>query len=64
MAPSPVETMVYREPVFSYIALDELGPLTMKDDANEFCKAYILEIACMAFRAIHLEVLRELSYDR
>jgi len=45
------------------MAIDELGPLQILDDQGETRKAWILVIACMTFRAVHLEVLRDQSYE-
>jgi len=63
MPPLPVERTAFREPVFTYLAMDELGPLHILDDHEQPQKAYILVLACMTFRAIHLEVLKDLSYE-
>jgi len=63
MAPLPRERAAFREPVFTNQAIDELGPLLILDDQGEESKVWILVIACMTFRAVHLEVLRDLSYE-
>ena len=62
-APLPPERTAVREPVFHHMALDEMGPIPILDDRGEEQKAYVLVVACMTFRAIHLEVLRDLSYE-
>ena len=63
MAPLPAERTAFREPVFTYMAIDEMGPLSILNDADQEVKAYLLIIACMTFRAVHIEVLKDLSYE-
>ena len=47
--------------VFEAIGLDYTGPLYVKEN-GQVVKTYILLITCAVFRAVHLELVQDLSY--
>ncbi|XP_041480432.1 uncharacterized protein LOC121427921 [Lytechinus variegatus] len=49
-------------PPFTYCGLDCFGPFTLKEGRKEI-KRYGLILTCMAMRAVHIEMLDDLSTD-
>ena len=61
MADLPVDRTT-PSPPFTYCGLDCFGPFTVKEGRREL-KRYGLLLTCLASRAIHIEVLDDLSTD-
>jgi hypothetical protein len=61
MAPLPAER-TKPAPPFSYVGLDCFGPFVVKDGRKEN-KRWGLLVTCMASRAIHIELLEDMSSD-
>ncbi|XP_057709746.1 uncharacterized protein LOC130927761 [Corythoichthys intestinalis] len=61
MADLPEERME-TSPPFTYCGMDSFGPFYIKDGRKEL-KRYGLVITCMCSRAIHIEMLEDLSTD-
>lgn len=62
MPPHP-DIRVNRFRVFENIGLDYIGPVTIKNDSGHN-KVWILIITCFNTRAVHLEVITDLSADK
>ncbi|XP_077989886.1 uncharacterized protein LOC144444347 [Glandiceps talaboti] len=62
MPPWP-RTRVSQSTPFTYTGLDYLGPMYIKDN-TEICKVWICLFTCLAVRAIHMEIIRDLSTDQ
>ncbi|XP_046399958.1 uncharacterized protein LOC124166473 [Ischnura elegans] len=65
MAPLPVERLTPRRP-FSYTGLDYAGPIwlrTSKGRGSKSHKGYIVVFICLVTRAIHLEIVTDLTTD-
>ena len=60
IAPLP-EFRVSEAPPFSRIGIDFAGPLYVKDKSNVMQKHYIALFTCFVTRAIHLELVEDLS---
>ena len=61
MAPLP-EVRLHEVPPFTHIGIDCFGPFTVKERRSHV-KRYGLLITCMASRAIHIEVLDDMTTD-
>ncbi|XP_041985487.1 uncharacterized protein LOC121737823 isoform X2 [Aricia agestis] len=62
MAQLPPERVRYQEP-FSFVGIDYFGPLTVETKgSNE--KRWVCLYTCLAVRAIHLEVVQELTAEQ
>lgn len=61
MADLPFER-VNTSPPFTYTGLDVFGPFYTKQGRKE-CKRYGLLLTCLCLRAIHIEMLEDLSID-
>jgi len=61
MADLPADR-VYPSPPFTYTGLDCFGPFYTKQGRKE-CKRYGLLFTCLSSRAIHIEMLEDLSTD-
>ena len=59
MAPWPRERVSKATP-FTYTGLDYLGPLYIKEKA-ETSKVWICLFTCLTIRAIHLEIIQDMS---
>ena len=60
MAPLPTER-VSRSPPFVNTGVDYFGPILVKDVENEKHKTWICLLTCMVTRAIHLEVVEDMT---
>jgi len=63
MPPLPVER-VTKIPPFTETGLDYLGPLYIRDNSRENSKVWICLFTCLTVRAIHLEVISDLSAEQ
>ena len=63
MAQLPVER-ASMEPAFTNVGVDFAGPLYVKVSTKENKKAYICLFSCMATRAVHLELVEDLSTEQ
>lgn len=61
MAPLPSDR-TEASPPFSYVGIDCFGPFTTKDGRKE-TKCWGLLVTCMASRAVHLEILTDMTTD-
>ncbi|XP_053395601.1 uncharacterized protein LOC128555857 [Mercenaria mercenaria] len=59
MAPLPKERVSESTP-FSYVGLDYLGPLYIKEN-KESKKVWVCLFTCLVTRAVHLEIVRDMS---
>ena len=59
---------VRRTKIFENISLDFLGPLHVKkenrSDANQTYKVYVCLLNCMVTRAVHLEIVRDMTAEQ
>ena len=60
MAPLPVERITVGAP-FENTGCDAFGPFRVKIAGRAFHKVWICIFTCMAVRAVHFEVLRDMS---
>lgn len=60
MPPLPIERVKYSAP-FTFTGLDYFGPLTVTDGTLQ--KRWICLFTCLAVRAIHMEVVNDLSAE-
>ncbi|XP_049870313.1 uncharacterized protein LOC126369792 [Pectinophora gossypiella] len=60
MPPLPAERVRYSVP-FTFTGLDYFGPLKIQEDIAE--KRWVCLFTCLAVRAIHMEVIRDLSAE-
>ncbi len=64
MAPWPKEKMV-QSPPFTYTGVDYFGPLYIKDSNSETTtKVWVCLFTCVAIRAVHLELISDMSTDQ
>lgn len=61
--PLPAERVTRSSP-FSQTGLDYLGPLYVKDESLQETKVWICLFTCLAVRAIHLELVKDLSAEQ
>ena len=61
MADLPTDRLS-KEPPFTYIGLDMLGPFLIKQHRNEM-KRYVIIFTCLSSRAVHLEVVYTMETD-
>lgn len=61
--PLPAERVTRSSP-FTETGLDYLGPLYVRDETSEEKKVWICLFTCLAVRAIHLEVVSDLSAEQ
>lgn len=60
--PPPLPAFRVQEaPPFSYTGVDFAGPLYVKTASNEFSKVWIVLFTCCVTRAIHLDLVTDLS---
>ena len=59
MPPWPKERVSKAKP-FTYVGLDYLGPIQVKE-GNSVVKMWVCLFTCLAVRAIHLELVKGLS---
>ena len=52
---------VNKAPPFSKTGFDFAGPLFVKDKSNEMRKVYVALFTCCVTRAVHLELVEDLS---
>ena len=52
---------VNKAPPFSKTGVDFAGPLFVKDKSNEMRKVYVALFTCCVTRAVHLELVEDLS---
>ncbi|XP_074654812.1 uncharacterized protein LOC141908608 [Tubulanus polymorphus] len=62
MGQLPAERVVDASP-FTHVGCDYAGPLYVKTGKNITSKSYILIFACMTIRAVHLELLEDMTAD-
>ena len=60
MAPLPPERVAVGAP-FRHTGVDVFGPIKVKIVGRSFHKVWVALFTCMAVRAVHLEVLRDMS---
>ena len=58
----PPERVTYTR-AFSYIGLDYLGPIKVEKEDRTLTKHWICLFTCMAVRAVHLEVVKNLTAE-
>ena len=58
------EFRVTKAPPFSRVGIDFAGPLYAKDASGEIKKVYIALFSCCVTRAVHLELVDEMSAER
>ena len=64
MPPLPEERVNCASP-FAFTGLDYLGPLYIKDvGMEESTKVWVCLFTCMVVRAVHLEVIRDMSCEQ
>lgn len=62
MPPLPPERVSYSR-AFSYVGLDYLGPLKTQTDDGTQTKRWICLFTCLAVRAVHLELVKDLTTE-
>ena len=62
MAPLPKERTAVREPPFTNISLDGMGPLQVKE-GEETIKKWLIVFACSLTRAVNIEILDSLTTE-
>ena len=55
--------LVNKAPPFSKTGVDFAGPLFVKDKSNEMRKVYVALFTCCVTRAVHLELVEDLSVE-
>jgi hypothetical protein len=63
MMPDLPKSRVSSSAPFTYVGLDYLGPLYIKEN-GETTKVWVCLFTCLAVRAIHLELVREMSTEQ
>lgn len=66
MGDLPIKRLQANLPVFSYVGIDYAGPILIKDRKlrnSKQIKSYICLFICMVTKAIHLEVVTDLTTD-
>ncbi|XP_061717738.1 uncharacterized protein LOC133525496 [Cydia pomonella] len=61
MAPLPKERVIYSNP-YTYTGLDYFGPFTVRNDGSSD-KRWVCLYTCLAVRAIHMEVVQDLTSE-
>ncbi|XP_020914628.1 uncharacterized protein LOC110252203 [Exaiptasia diaphana] len=64
MPPLPVQRVTSKTQPFAETGLDYIGPLNIRNDLGEISKVWICLFTCLTVRAIHLEVIRDLSTEQ
>ena len=66
-SPAPTASLpdfrVNKAPPFSKTGVDFAGPLFVKDKSNEMRKVYVALFTCCVTRAVHLELVEDLSVE-
>ena len=62
-APPLPSYRVKEAPAFSYIGLDYVGPLFVKSTSDEECKVWICLFTCCSTRAVHFEVVPNMTSE-
>ncbi|XP_049866233.1 uncharacterized protein LOC126366932 [Pectinophora gossypiella] len=60
--PLPAERVTYNTP-FTYTGVDYFGPLYVLDSSNNKVKRWVALFTCLTVRAIHLEVVKDLTAE-
>ena len=63
MPPLPAER-VNQSPAFTFCGVDYFGPMFVKVEAGENKKVWVLLFTCLATRAIHLELVADMSTEQ
>ena len=63
MPPLPAER-VNQSPSFTFCGVDYFGPMFVKVEAGENKKVWVLLFTCLATRAIHLELVADMSTEQ
>ncbi len=63
MPPYP-KARVAQYAAFTYVGVDYLGPLYVKNGSGEVTKVWICLFTCLTSRAIHLEVIRNMTAEQ
>ena len=66
-SPAPTASLpdfhMNKAPPFSKTGVDFAGPLFMKDKSNEMRKVYVALFTCCVMKAVHLELVEDLSVE-
>ncbi|VDN02217.1 unnamed protein product, partial [Onchocerca ochengi] len=62
--PTLLEFRVTRSRAFENVGLDYLGPITVKSSYNTINKRWIALFTCFTTRAVHLEMVEDLSGNK
>ena len=62
-APYPEYVISGNEPPFTYVGIDYLGPVAIKCDENGLVKNWICLFTCLNIRAVHLELVHNMTSE-
>ena len=60
-APIPEYILYANIPPFTYVGIDYLGPLFIKDNADDRRKNWVCLFTCLSIRAVHLELVESMT---